>query len=346
MSQYPNRYYEELAGLIIKNASLALKSEEVCFYEERAKSYQIVTKIIEKPKTKTSFFWTPWVAGIKRKKEIQVSQKQETEYYKGTLYITNMRLVFKCKVDAFDLMITNISSVKQYRNGIRVLVGSNAYDVMTSDVERILHIIDIMNKAFKSDVEAEDAKQSEIKAQTTKSKATVPDTEIPWGWVTANRGFIEPRDSKLADLMQIAANTREIDKKINALKDLITYYHTYRQECEERGGDFYKYFLGMHVYVNGKKDFLINKWQTELKNLEDGYLDVKEKEDVIAKAKPTLKADIIAVIQSNQGILQKDLYSHFDPLLKEEIYATLYELLKEGKLTKEKCGNSNKLFIV
>ena len=341
-----NQYYEELAGLIIKNTSLSLKSEEVCFYEEKAKSYQVVTKIVEKPKTKTSFFWTPWVAGIKRKKEIQVSQKQETEYYKGILYITNMRLVFKCKVDAFDLMISNISSIKQYRNGIRVLAGRNAYDVMTSDVNKILHIIDIMNKAFKSDVEAEEAQKAEVKAQTSKPKTTEPDTELPWGWVTSNRGFIEPRDSKLADLMQVAANTREVDKKINALKELIAYYNVYKKECEERGGDFYKYFLGMHVYVNGKKDFLINKWQTELENLEDGYLDVKEKEDVIAKAKPTLKADIIAVIQNNQGILQKDLYSHFDPLLKEEIYSTLYELLKEGKLTKEKSGNTNKLFIV
>ena len=59
-----------------------------------------------------------------------------------------MRLVFKCKVDAFDIMIPNITSVNQYRDGIRVISGRNAYDVMTSDVKRVLHIIDIMNKAF------------------------------------------------------------------------------------------------------------------------------------------------------------------------------------------------------
>lgn len=146
--QYPNQYYAELAEMIIKSPSLTMKAGEVCFYEGKAKSYQVVSKIVEKPKTKTSFFWTPWFAGVKRKKEVEVHQEQETEYYKGILYITNMRLVFKCKVDAFDIMIPNITSVNQYRDGIRVISGRNAYDVMTSDVKRVLHIIDIMNKAF------------------------------------------------------------------------------------------------------------------------------------------------------------------------------------------------------
>lgn len=147
-TQYQNQYYEELAGLIIKNPSLALKRDEVCFYEGKAKSYQAVTKIEEKPKTKTSLLITPWFAGIKRKKEVQVTEKTDTEYYKGTFYITNMRLVFKCKVDAFDLMIPNITSVNQYRDGVRVISGRNVFDVMTSEVSRILHIMDVMNKAF------------------------------------------------------------------------------------------------------------------------------------------------------------------------------------------------------
>ena len=57
-TQYPNQYYAELAGIIIKSPSLSMKEGEVCFYEGKAKSYQVVTKIVEKPKTKTSFFLT------------------------------------------------------------------------------------------------------------------------------------------------------------------------------------------------------------------------------------------------------------------------------------------------
>lgn len=149
-TQYPNQYYAELAGMIIKSPSLSMKEGEVCFYEGKAKSYQVVTKIVEKPKTKTSFFLTPWFAGVKRKKEVEVRQEQDTEYYKGTFYMTNMRLVFKCKVDAFDLMIPTVTSVNQHRDGIRVISGRNAYDVMTSDVKQILHIMEIMNKAFEA----------------------------------------------------------------------------------------------------------------------------------------------------------------------------------------------------
>ncbi|MBE7084119.1 MAG: hypothetical protein E7373_05945 [Clostridiales bacterium] len=166
--QYPNQYYAELAEMIIKSPSLTTKSGEVCFYEGKAKSYQVVSKIVEKPKTKTSFFWTPWFAGIKRKKEVEVRQEQETEYYKGTLYITNMRIVFKCKVDAFDLPINAITTIKQYRDGIRVVSGTRAFDVMTKEVAQVLHIIEIMNKAF-------DAQENQASAQTTSApKSTAP----------------------------------------------------------------------------------------------------------------------------------------------------------------------------
>jgi len=152
--EYPNQYYAELAGLIIKSPSLTMKQGEVCFYEGKAKSYQVVTSLVEKPKTKTSLFITPWFGGIRRKKEIQVSEKTNTEYYKGTLYITNMRLVFKCKVDAFDLMIPTVSSVKQYRDGVRVISGTRSFDVMTSDVRQVLHIVELMNNAFTAQEEA------------------------------------------------------------------------------------------------------------------------------------------------------------------------------------------------
>ena len=149
-TQYPNPYYAELAGMIIKRPSLALKQGEVCFYEGIAKSYQFVTNFEEKPKIKTSLFITPWLAGIRRKKEVYTTEKTDTEYHKGTFYITNMRLVFKCKVDAFDLLIPNVTSVNQYRDGVRVVSGSAVFDVMTSEASRILHIMDIMHLRCRS----------------------------------------------------------------------------------------------------------------------------------------------------------------------------------------------------
>lgn len=90
---------------------------------------------------------TPWFVGVKRKTNVEVKQETKNEYYKSQLYITNMRMVFRCQVDAFDLMIPAITSINQHRDGIRVISGVNSYDVMTSDVKQVLHIIDLMNKA-------------------------------------------------------------------------------------------------------------------------------------------------------------------------------------------------------
>lgn len=183
-TQYPNQYYAELAGMIIKSPSLSMKEGEVCFYEGKAKSYQVVTKIVEKPKTKTSFFLTPWFAGVKRKKEVEVRQEQDTEYYKGTFYMTNMRLVFKCKVDAFDLMIPTVTSVNQHRDGIRVISGRNSYDVMTSDVKQILHVMEIMNKAF----DAQESNTETDSASTPKSSTSV--TEVATNSRSRNDDYI------------------------------------------------------------------------------------------------------------------------------------------------------------
>lgn len=78
--------------MIIAKPSIQLMQGEVCFYQGKAKSYQKVTRFVqEKGKTKTSFFITPWISGITRKKEAdKIKQETETEYYQGQLYITDM----------------------------------------------------------------------------------------------------------------------------------------------------------------------------------------------------------------------------------------------------------------
>lgn len=147
MSEYPNVYYEQLSQMIIKNPSLPLKNGEVCFYQGKAKSFKTVTQIKETPKKKTSLLLTPWIVGIKRKAQVEVKQENVNEYYNGQLYVTNERIVFNCPVDGFNLSISTISSVKQYKNGIQVISRNASYNVMTSDVKQVLNIIELMNKA-------------------------------------------------------------------------------------------------------------------------------------------------------------------------------------------------------
>ena len=146
--EYPNIYYKELAERIVQNSSLRLKNGEVCFYEGPAKSFKTtVTEKKGKPKNKLGFFWTPWFWGVSRKKSTEVVTEKRKDYYSGYLYITNMRIVFKCAVDSFDVMIPSVKKVKQYSNGIMVVVGRKEYKVMTTQLNEVLHVFDLINKA-------------------------------------------------------------------------------------------------------------------------------------------------------------------------------------------------------
>ena len=80
-----------------------------------------------------------------------------------------------------------------------------------------------------------------------------------------------------------------------------------------------------------------------MEELQDGYLDSKEAEDVIAKEGPILRRKIIETIKNNPNILQKDLVKMFHPALKQMVLEQLWNLTKEGIVIKEKSGNSNAL---
>lgn len=336
---YPNKYYEELAGNIIKSPSIRLKEGEVCFYEGLAQSFVHSSKEVSgKPKTKTSFFITPWFGGIKRTKQSEIKQVIDTKYYNGKLYITNMRVVFECKVDNFDLRIDNDVKVTQYSNGIQVSAKNKIYNVMTNDVEKILHIFELMNKAFLSSTTSIDEKEAPTNQPTTK--------ELPFGWVTNNASFIQPRDKKIYDLLSVAKSGKSVSQRVQAYKDLINYFLFYKDECRQKGELFELYFDQMWMHKDSKKYDFIKEWQNELTEIEDSYLDIKETEDAIEKAKPTIKEDLFLIIKDNPGILQKDIYLKFEPAIKQLVLDTLYELVCEGKIKKEKFGNSNKLYAV
>lgn len=51
------------------------------------------------------------------------------------------------------------------------------------------------------------------------------------------------------------------------------------------------------------------------------------------------------IIKSNPGILQKDIYKQFDVTVKPDIQEILYFLGKNGKILREKVGNSYSLTI-
>ena len=148
--QYPNKYYEELSKMIISHPQLRLNREEVCFYQGDAYSTRQVTttKKGRKKGGHVSVFVTPWVTGVHKSATTQKITKTTTvERVNGLFFITNMRLVYKCKVGGFDFPITKIKNVHPYTNGIKVYVGKESYPVMSDDANQIMRVIKLINDA-------------------------------------------------------------------------------------------------------------------------------------------------------------------------------------------------------
>ena len=182
------------------------------------------------------------------------------------------------------------------------------------------------------------------------------DGELPWGWITAYADFYRPRDKKLLDLSTAAANAKSIDDEIARLKEFISFYYQYKNECISNGECYFKYFSDMHMHCHNSRnpdfDFVVpreERLEYLLKNY-DSLID-KEKEEHTKEAKKqallkgmNLEKSIRNIVVSNPGILQSDVYQKFDPVLKDSISELLYYAAKNGKIRREKCGRSYQLF--
>ena len=69
-----------------------------------------------------------------------------TERFKGTLYITNIRMILNVPLYGFDFYVSKITQITYKKKGLRVLVGSSCYSVETGDVRYIMSLIEFMNK--------------------------------------------------------------------------------------------------------------------------------------------------------------------------------------------------------
>ena len=93
----------------------------------------------------------------------------------------------------------------------------------------------------------------------------------------------------------------------------------------------------------------LEKRTEELKDLENNLEDLEEKYKKRAffetEILPNLENELLKIIKENPGIIQKDIYKKFDQDLKSDISSLLYFMAKDGKIKREKAGNSYKLNI-
>ena len=96
------------------------------------------------------------------------------------------------------------------------------------------------------------------------------DGNLPFGWIAYHKNIVKPKDDKMVSLA-LKTKTQDLNEKIIALKNLIQYFYSYKEECKSMGECFEKYFddMWMHCHNSRSNDFVyITPYEEELKLLE------------------------------------------------------------------------------
>ncbi len=94
--------------------------------------------------------------------------------------------------------------------------------------------------------------------------------ELPWGWTAYFKDFYQPRNDKMIELA-MKTKCQNNNERISALKELISYFYSYKAECAEKGECFEKYFddFWMHCHNSSDSDFVyIEPYEEELARLQ------------------------------------------------------------------------------
>lgn len=168
------------------------------------------------------------------------------------------------------------------------------------------------------------------------------DGDLPWGWVSHNRNFTEPIEKEYRYFLNIWVDAINKSPKelYAALKSFVLYMEDVKKICKEKGECFEFWF---DEILTGK-DYL-KKRKKELEILSISLSKTQEEYEQKKKLLSDIDTVLWSFLISNTGILQKDLYKHFDSSIKSEIQSLLYEWDKSGKIKREKSGNTYKLFI-
>lgn len=166
--------------------------------------------------------------------------------------------------------------------------------------------------------------------------------ELPWGWIAHNKDFTDEIEKEYSSFLQswVSSRSRSPKESYSALSSFIEYIENVEMLCKSKGECFefwFKEILTNEGYLEQRKEELFTL-SANLSELQKIY----EQKQILLSG---IDADLYNLLSSNTGILQKDLYKHFDSSIKSEIQSLLYEWDKSGKIRREKFGNTYKLFI-
>lgn len=215
-------------------------------------------------------------------------------------------------------------------------------------IEKLVHNVNFKKtKGFES-VEPlliEKAKPSFAQKAMNKVKNVLPNGKFDASkWEEDNAELVNKCKSAYSTYLEKYVNAVGVDEKIESLKELISFFSALKEEFDKRGGDYKLYFEETFMKENSRKINPLKDWMRELKDLEDSYFDLKEKELESIDTDEMCKNRILAAIRENPGISQKELAERFDKMPIQKILSMTWELIQDGSVTKEKRDTETVFF--
>lgn len=167
------------------------------------------------------------------------------------------------------------------------------------------------------------------------------DGDLPWGWIAHNRNFINKIEKEYSYFLHtwIEARSKSPRELYSTLKSFVLYMEDIEKICKSKGECFEFWF---NEILTGKG--YLKQRKKELENLSISLSKTQEEYEQKQKLLSDIDTVLWDFLISNTGILQKDLYKHFDISIKSDIQSLLYEWNKSGKIKREKVGNTYKIF--
>ena len=215
-------------------------------------------------------------------------------------------------------------------------------------IEKLVHNVDFKKTKGFAPIEPlliEKAKPSFAQKAMIKVKNVLPSGKFDAAkWEEDNTELVHKCKSAYSKYLEKYVNAKGVDEKIESLKELISFFSALEEEFDKRGGDYKLYFEETFMKENSRKINPLKDWMRELKDLEDSYFDLKEKELESIDTDEMCKNRILAAIRENPGISQKELAERFDKMPIQKILSMTWELIQDGSVTKEKRDTETVFF--
>lgn len=176
--------------------------------------------------------------------------------------------------------------------------------------------------------------EREKQSKNPKFHRTEREEELSFQFAKYNKVQIKEHVLPFQKCFDLANEENDLDKKIQLLQRTIMLF-------DQAKSWFYK-TKGGTIYFQTLYENLHNS-QCECFSFVD---TVRTQMEYYIRKRDYLIPMTIGIINSNsEGILQKDIYKHIPDASKKEVQQTIRELENEGKISKEKSGNSYLLTI-